>query len=180
MIPFYTEGDHMRKLFLLIPSLMVILACNIPVNTRPTATAVLTITFTPQPTEVSATMTPPSTEVTQTNGTVTGKLSYPSEFLPAMRVALFSLTDGKAYFVDTAKGQGEYSIQVPPGNYYVVSYPFEGTPGNTGQVDSYTLGGGPFAGGYTPMVPCGLNANCNDHTLLPVTVTAGQTTTADP
>ncbi len=93
---------------------------------------------------------------------------------------LFSLTDGKAYFVDTAKGQGEYSISVPAGSYYVVSYIYEGIAGNTGQVDSYTLGGGPFAGGYTQIVPCGLAAGCEDHTLLPVAVAEGQTVTADP
>lgn len=116
----------------------------------------------------------------QLNAIVTGKLSYPSEFLPPMRVALFSLTDGKVYFVDTAKGQGEYSIQVPAGTYYVVSYLFEGAPGSTGQVDSYTLGGGPFAGGYTQMVPCGLAYGCDDHGLLPVVVVAGQTVAADP
>lgn len=112
--------------------------------------------------------------------TVTGKLSFPSEFLPAMRVALFSLTNGKAYFVDTAKGQNWYSINVPAGTYYVVSYPYEGVPGNTGQVDSYTLGGGPFAGGYTRMVPCGLTVGCDDHTLLPVSVVEGQVAAADP
>jgi len=93
---------------------------------------------------------------------------------------LFSLTDGKAYFVDTAKGQGEYSISFPAGSYYVVSYIYEGIAGNTGQVDSYTLGGGPFAGGYTQIVPCGLAAGCEDHTLLPVAVAEGQTVTADP
>ncbi|HLO34014.1 MAG TPA: NBR1-Ig-like domain-containing protein [Anaerolineales bacterium] len=113
-------------------------------------------------------------------GTVTGKLSFPSEFIPAMRVVLFSLKDGKAYFVDTARGQGAYSINVPTGTYYVVSYPYEGTPGHTGQVDSYTLGGGPFAGGYTKMVPCGLTVGCEDHTLLSVAIAAGQTVAADP
>jgi hypothetical protein len=173
MIPSYPEGEKMRKLFLLIPLLITILACNIAVSTSPTPTVV-------PPVEATLTFTPPATAVTQANGTVTGKLSYPSEFIPAMRVALFSLTDGKAYFVDTAKDQGNYSIEVPAGNYYVVSYPFAGTPGNTGKVDSYKQNGGPFADGNTQMVPCGLNASCNDHTLLAVAVTAGQTVTADP
>jgi hypothetical protein len=97
-----------------------------------------------------------------------------------MRVALFSLTDGNAYFVDTAKGQGDYSIEVPAGSYYVVSYLYEGAAGKTGETDSYTLGGGPFAGGYTKMVLCGLAASCDDHTLLSVTVAEGQTVRADP
>lgn len=113
-------------------------------------------------------------------GTIKGNLSYPSEFIPAMRVAAFSLTNGKAYFVDTAKDQNVYSIDVPPGTYYVVSYPYQGNPGNTGQVDSYTLGGGPYAGGYTKMVQCGLTAGCNDHALIGVVVLTGQALSIDP
>jgi len=154
----------MKKLLLLIPLLLAILACNFVISRVPALTPPGRATFTAEPLKA----------------TISGKLSYPSEFLPAMRVVLFSLTDKKAYFVDTAKGQGEYSIEVPAGTYYLVSYLYEGTAGNTGQVDSYTLGGGPFAGGYTQMVPCGLAAGCEDHTLLPITLTAGQTVTADP
>jgi hypothetical protein len=90
------------------------------------------------------------------------------------------LTDKKAYFIDTAKNQGQFSLKVPAGSYYLVAYPYEGIAGESGQSESYTLGGGPFAGGYTQMVPCGLTANCEDHRLLPITVTENQTVTADP
>ena len=164
----------MKRFLLLIPLFFVLLACNFGVTTfrdsRVTPTGFPQNVPTDVPPQATFTFTPePSTS------TVTGKLSYPSEFIPAMRVVLFSLTDGKAYFVDTAKGQGEYSIEVPAGSYYAVSYLYEGVAGNTGEADSYTLGGGPFAGGYTQMVPCGLSADCNDHTLLQVTVAAGQT-----
>ena len=158
----------MRKLILLIPVLLVLLACNFSVSINPTLSARPTI-----PVALTPTARP-------LNGTIAGKLSYPSEFIPPMRVAAFSLTNNKAYFVDTAKNQSEYSLEVPEGTYYVVSYPHEGTPGNTGQVNSYTPGGGPFAGGYTQMVPCGLQVGCDDHSLLPVTVTGGQTAAADP
>jgi hypothetical protein len=163
----------MRKLLLLIPSLVMLLACTIGISTNPalnaTPTASVFPTFSPEPS--------PGAPL---NGTITGKLSYPSEFIPPMRVVAFSLTDGKAYFVDTALNQTEYSIDVPAGTYYVVSYPHEGVPGNTGQVDSYTLGGGPFAGGYTQMVPCGLDVSCDDHALIQITVTAGQMVVVDP
>jgi len=121
----------MKKLLLLIPLFLAILACNFFISRVPASAPPAQATFTAKP----------------LNATLTGKLSYPSEFLPPMRVVLFSLTDKKAYFVDTAKGQGEYSIEVPAGTYYLVSYLYEGTAGNTGQVESYTLGGGPFAGG---------------------------------
>ena len=172
----------MRKLLLLIPLMLAILACNL------TFSRVSDFTLTPTeisqfdpshiPPQATFTFTPePGTGL---NATVTGNLSYPSEFLPPMRVVLFSLTNGKAYFVDTAKGQGQFSLNVPAGTYYLVSYTYEGTAGNMGEVDSYTLGGGSFAGGYTQMVPCGLAYGCDDHTLLPVTVSANQTVTADP
>lgn len=156
----------MKKLLVLIPLLVSVLACNFAASVGHVST-----------------VTPPanSTAASQpVNGTITGKLSYPSEFIPPMRVVAFSLTDKKAYFVDTAKNQGQFSLHVPAGTYYLASYPYEGTAGNTGQVDSYTLGGGPLAGGYTQMVPCGLSANCTDHTLLPITVAVGQTVSADP
>lgn len=120
------------------------------------------------------------TKVDLPYGTITGHLSYPSEFIPAMRVVAFNLTNGKAYFVDTARGQGSYSISVPAGSYYVVSYPYEGIAGHTGQADYSALSGGPFAGGYTQMVPCGLSVGCDDHTLLTVVVVTGQIVGADP
>jgi hypothetical protein len=84
---------------LLIPILIALLACNFVVSAIPvlTPTAQATFTLTSDP----------------LNATITGKLSYPSEFLPPLRVVLFSVTNGKAYFVDTAKGQGEYSIECP-------------------------------------------------------------------
>lgn len=164
--------------------LVVLLACNFAVNTSRDFTATPTefSQFDPShiPPQATFTFTPEPANEIHFNGTITGKLSYPSEFLPPIRVVLFSLTNGKAYFVDTAKGQGEFSIDVPAGTYYLVSYPYEGIAGNTGQMDSYTLGGGSFAGGYTQMVPWGLAYGCDDHTLLPITVTEGQTITADP
>jgi hypothetical protein len=156
----------MKKLLFLVPALFSLLACNFALSVGRAATTTPPVMFTP----TSQPM----------NGTITGKLSYPSEFLPPMRVVAFSLTDKKAYFVDTAKGQGQFSLNVPAGIYYLVSYSYEGTAGKVGEVKSYTLGGGPFAGGYTQMVPCGLSASCSDHTLLTITVVSGQTVSADP
>ena len=153
----------MKRLFLLIVPLVALLACNFSVSPGP-----------------AATVTPPPSPTVPATGRIAGKLSYPSEFIPPLRVVAFSLTDGRAYYVDTAMNQLEYSLEVPVGTYYVVSYLHVGTPGQTGQVDSYTLGGGPFAGGYTAMVPCGLSVDCEDHSLLPVTVIGGDTVTADP
>jgi hypothetical protein len=149
----------MKRFLLLIPVFLAILACSLSFSQ-----VQVTPTTGPQP----------------SGGVITGKLSYPSEFLPAMRVVAFSLTDNKAYFIDTAKNQGQFSLSVPAGTYNLVSYPYEGTAGQTGTAESYTPGGGPFGGGYTQMVPCGLQAGCEDHSLLSISVADGQTVTADP
>lgn len=164
----------MKKMFSLILLLFMLLACNFGVTTIPSLA--LTPTLFPQ-SSPSNTPPPPTFTFTPepTTGVITGTLSYPSEFLPNMRVVAFSLTDGNAYFVDVVN-QGTYSIEVPAGTYYVVSYPYEGVAGKTGQADSYTLSGGmELSGGYSQMVPCGLSVGCDDHTLIPVTVAAGQT-----
>ena len=163
----------MKKLFLPIPFVVALLSCSFSVGTSPVITAAPTASEIP-------TLTSEPSPVAPSTGTITGRLSYPSEYIPPLRVAAFSLTDGKAYFVHTATNQQEYSLEVPAGTYYVVAYLHEGTPGSTGQVDSYALDGGPFAGGYTQMVPCGLAVGCEDHSLLPVVVVAGETVTADP
>ena len=162
-------GEKMKKVLLFFPLLFVTLACSMNVTT-----------ITPTAISPDATITPAPEDNLPPLGTVTGKLSYPSEFIPPLRVVLFSLTDGKAYYVDTAKDQGTYSIAVPVGTYTVVSYPYAGSPGSTGVADSYLPNGGAFAGGYTQMVPCGLNVSCTDHSLIAVTVEAGGTVTADP
>jgi hypothetical protein len=144
----------LKKFLLLLPLLFATLACSLNVTTI-TPTAISQDDSSPIPPEATFTFTPALENNLPQTGTVTGKLSYPSEFIPPMRVALFSLTDGKVYYIDTAKDQATYSLAVPAGTYNVVSYPYEGTPGTAGIADSYTPKGGPFAGGYTQMVPCG-------------------------
>ncbi len=110
----------------------------------------------------------PASSPAALSGSIAGKLSYPSSFIPSLAVVAYvaggSPTD--YYYVLTAENQGTYQLDdLPPGNYYVVAY---------------VIGGG-FAGGYSQMVPCGLSAECTDHSLIPVPVTAGQVTTSiDP
>ena len=171
----------MKKFPLLITVLLLTLACTFSIDTFPVSTATPVVAqydtsyMSPQ-----ATFSLSPEPADNTDAVVTGRLSFPSEFIPPLRVVLFSITDGKAYYVDTAANQAAYSLRVPAGTYYVVSYVYEGTAGETGIAPSYTLTGGPYAGGYTQMVPCGLAYGCEDHTLIPVTVGAGETATADP
>ena len=104
---------------------------------------------------------PVSSEQNPPAGSIRGILSYPGEFIPPLRVVAIHLETQAAYFIDTAENQTTYQIDgLPPGDYYVIAYTKDGS----------------LAGGYTQMVLCGLSVECTDHSLIPVTVHAGQVT----
>lgn len=94
-------------------------------------------------------------------GTIKGTLGYPSEGIPPLEVYAISTTDNSNYFfIKTSQNQNSFEIEdVDPGTYYVLAY----SESN-------------FAGGWTKAVPCGLSVDCNDHSLTPVVVKAGVTT----
>ena len=125
-----------------------------------------------KPTDTSL---PPGVDYFPQMGTIKGMLSFPSSFIPAMRVAFFSLTDGSVSYTDTALNQGEYSIELPEGTYHVVAYTYDASLNIPPAPDAHFT-----AGGYTQAVLCGLASECTDHTLLPVTVTAGNTIVISP
>jgi hypothetical protein len=91
-------------------------------------------------------------------GEISGYLSYPSNFIPTLRVVAFKVA-GMTYAKDeiTDAGDGKYSMSVPAGTYYIVAY---------------TLDGG-LSAGYTQAVTCGLTVNCTDHSLIPVIISPG-------
>ena len=94
-------------------------------------------------------------------GRITGTLSYPSEYLPPMRVCAFELAEATPYCVRTGEDQAQYRIEgIPPGDYLVLAFPQEADA---------------LPGGYTGCVP-DLSAGCGDHDLKPIIVAAGQTT----
>jgi hypothetical protein len=110
----------------------------------------------------------PTLPTVQATGGISGHLSYPSDFIPPLRVVAFNAANTFIYyFLDTAPNQPDYAISgLPVGIYHVVSYRIDASP---------------LAGGYTQMVPCGLAYGCNDHSFIEVKVSAGQTTTGiDP
>ena len=131
---------------------------NAMVNATLTAIASVTDTTIPTAAIIPTVPTVPAT------GGISGQLSYPSDFIPPLRVVAFDAKNILTYYyVDTALNQFEYTITgLPAGVYHIVSY---------------KIGSEPLAGGYTQSVPCGLAYGCDDHTLMDVTVTAGQTTT---
>jgi hypothetical protein len=155
-----------KQLFLVVLVLIAgILACSLPGKvSTPYAPTVLPVisTWTSQPTAQVLPPTATATEEAQL-GTIRGKLSYPSEFIPPQKVVAFVANNLDTFYtVESVLNQGDYELQVPAGTYFVVSYLADGT----------------LAAGYSAMVPCGLKVGCDDHSLLPVTVAAGQTVEA--
>lgn len=90
-------------------------------------------------------------------GKVEGRLSYPSEMIPELLVVAFNSQDNSEfYYVKTDLNQASYEIELPEGNYYLVSYVLD-EEGN-------------YGGGYTEAVGCGLSVECEDHSLIEVKV----------
>jgi hypothetical protein len=152
----------------------------------------------------SSATTPPASAVTQptsaaASGTLIGGLGYPSDFIPPLTVYAISVNDPNVWFsVETpyfgsapkpglrtaAPGQPrEYTMTgVAPGTYYVLGY-FDalyfqtlasGSGDKPGLYSRYTIDciqATPASGSPPPV--CG--AQPADHSLVPVTVRAGQT-----
>lgn len=120
-------------------------------------------TLTPaQPTEMSTDTDQPPT------GSISGKLGFPSEYIPPLRVVAFDVESQSYYYVDTLRNQAQYQITgLPPGTYHVVAYVRDEGPD--------------MAGAYSVFVTCGQTVACTDHSLIAVEVFSGQETTGvDP
>jgi hypothetical protein len=121
------------------------------------------------PTAPSETPAPTITATTIVQGgSISGKLSYPSEFIPPLAIYAISVADASVHFhVETARDQQNYTItDVAPGTYHVVAYYLETADPNV-------------AAGYTQhaITQDSPNATCLDpevHRLLPVTVRSGK------
>ncbi|MDW7730467.1 MAG: SH3 domain-containing protein [Bacillota bacterium] len=99
-------------------------------------------------------------QITSAYGSISGSLSHPASYMPSLRVVAFNLGDGFIYYIDTVEDQLHYQIDgLPPGDYHVVAYTESG-----------------YAGGYSQFVLDGLQSGFDDHTLLPVSVYAGNVT----
>lgn len=96
-------------------------------------------------------------------GIVGGKLSYPSEYIPALRIYLKNINNNNIITYDTKVDDGKYEIKnVPIGNYIAYTYPIE----KELEIDK-------SGAGYTNAVPCGLHYGCDDHNLMIFEVTGG-------
>ena len=101
----------------------------------------------------------PSIDELPSVGSISGSLSYPSEFLPGLLVIAYRSGTTEYYSISTMDSQAAYQIDnLPPGTYHVVAY-------------YQTL-----SAGYSQAVPCGLSVNCTNHSLIDVIVVAGSVT----
>jgi hypothetical protein len=171
-----------------------------PQSASPTSSA--TATATSQPSATSSPAGTTTSQPTGTTGVITGQLGYPSEFVPPLTVYAISVNDPNVWYSTNTPyfgnftrptaspapsfaatwppaGEGRYQLSVPAGTYYVIAYSNDtGLPKDlpaaytrfTVDCILATTGGQ----NSTPAPACG--ANPQDHTLVPVTVRAGETT----
>src|SRR4030067_137055 len=164
-----------RLLLILMPLIFLLSACT-PQTTTPTATITIQAPptlITPYPPPVTNapastqepypgpnfTFIPPSLEppypvTTETPfqpvmGIAAGKICYPSEFIPAMTAYFTNITNGEYTELQISENQSDYQIDLVPGRYIAFAYPEAGNGGS-----------------YSRAVPCGLSAECSDHTTL--------------
>ncbi|MGW8226513.1 MAG: hypothetical protein ACWGOY_12300, partial [Anaerolineales bacterium] len=102
---------------------------------------------------------PPIEEVE--NGTISGSVCYPSEFIPEMTLYFQEISSGDLAYQSHPEGQDSYSIMLSPGTYIAYAYPLEGEG---------------LGGMYSQAVTCGLGAECTDHDLVIFEVKPGQET----
>ena len=136
---------------------------------QPTATFPACPTPEPTPTTLPPTETLAPTATVQATGSVSGRLGYPSEMVPPLRVVAFNTLTGEYYWQNTVLNQTGYRFEaLPVGTYHVLAYLID-NPTRT------------FYAGYSNFVTCGYQQSCTDHTLVTVEVKAGmETSNVDP
>lgn len=136
---------------------------------QPTATCPACPTPAPTSTPPLPTETPAPTATVQATGSVSGRLGYPSEMVPPLRVVAFNTLTGEYYWQNTVLNQTNYRFDaLPVGTYHVLAYLID-NPSRT------------FYAAYSKFVTCGYLESCTDHALVTVEVKAGmETTNVDP
>ena len=96
--------------------------------------------------------------------TLRGRVMYPSEELPAMRVCALAVADpGSAHCIATEVHQMHFELVLPAGEWWLLAWPLDtGTAGDPGLLSAASAC---LAAGGT---------GCDDHALLPVRLAAGE------
>jgi hypothetical protein len=122
----------------------------------PTEAPVIEPTATP-PASPTPTDTPTAAPTPLANN-VSGAICFPSESIPAMN-AYFEETETEALVeLPIAAGQTSFEVKLAPGTYIAYAW-----------LTDFSRGGL-----YSRAVPCGLNEECDDHTLLPFTASESE------
>ncbi len=111
------------------------------------------------------TVSPPSL------GTITGRMSYPSDGIPSSMVACAeSIEGGTTKCTKPRSGwtsRVSYTLQLSPGRYYVYA-----------RLSASDADAGAFAGErayYTDYMKCGMEAHCKSHRRIMIEIKAGET-----
>lgn len=136
---------------------------------QPTATCPICPTSEPTAIPIPPTETPVPTATVEATGSVSGRLGYPSEMVPPLRIVAFNILTGEYYWQNTVLNQMNYRFEaLPVGTYHVLAYLID-NPTRT------------FYAAYSNFVTCGYLESCTDHSLVSVEVKAGmETTNVDP
>jgi len=94
-------------------------------------------------------------------GAIEGAVTFPAQLVPSMTVFASDVDTSKIHSVQLVRGQANFTVNVPPGRYLVFTAPNEpGAPNVYGAYTQYSLCASHDIG------------KCEDHMLIPVTVTA--------
>lgn len=146
----------MRKL-LILTAAVLLSACSAQVSEDEIATIVAATLQAGQPVA-------PATEtgdgLQALTGTVEGSVCFPSEGIPPMNLFFLLAGTGQVTVFPVAQNQTSYSVELPAGTYSAFAW-----------LPDYS-----FGGSYSQAVPCGLSAECADHSLIEFSVTGGSIT----
>jgi hypothetical protein len=94
-------------------------------------------------------------------GAIEGAVTFPAQLVPSMTAYASDLDTLKIHSVQLMRGQANFTVEVPPGRYLVFLAPNE-----PGAPNVY--------GAYTQYCVCASHAigKCEDHTLIPITISA--------
>jgi hypothetical protein len=95
-------------------------------------------------------------------GTIEGVVTFPAQLVPSMTVYASDLDTSRVRSVQLARGQANFTVEVPPGRYLVFLAPNE--PGAPNVYGAYTR--------YSLCAPHDSGAQCEDHSLVAITITA--------
>ncbi len=95
-------------------------------------------------------------------GEIEGSIVFPGQLVPSMTVHASELDTARMHSVQLTRGAASFAVQVPPGRYLVFLAPNE--TGAPNIYAAYTR--------YSQCAPHEVDGKCEDHTLIPVEVTA--------